>query len=588
MHLPRLSLRVKLLAALLSLVVMCALIAVLAIAKLGSVRDSGDALYADAYVPAAAAGDANAAARDLNLQSVKMEAIVIAKLGPAKGPASPEGQKILADVAADQKILDGVARKLQGIPGELQAPADKLTKAIKHYKDTLDAATAARERGDMAAVARLNPQINPAGLAITAAAQEFGTASARYAHSAREDIVSAEASAKTWILIALGVAALLGVGIALLLSESIRRAVAQILDRLRSLQANDTASLRHGLDAVAQGDLTRRAHVTTEPIAKVGSDEIGDVARMVNEVRDDTAASVESYNRSLDALSELVGSVSQTAGAVSVASQQVASTGEETGRSIGEIAGAVGEVAQGAERQVRMVDDARASADRTAEAAEQARTIAEEGARAAVEATEAMAAVRASSAEVVEAIRSLAGKSDEIGGIVSTIGGIAEQTNLLALNAAIEAARAGEQGRGFAVVAEEVRKLAEESQQAAATIGSLIHEIQQDTTRTVDVVEDGAQRSAAGAEVVEQARDAFARIEASVSDVAARIAEIASATAEVAAVAEQSSASSEQVSASTQETSASTQQIAASAQELARTAQDLEALVGRFRLEHHA
>ena len=99
MHLPRLSLRVKLLAALLSLVVMCALIAVLAIAKLGSVRDSGDALYADAYVPAAAAGDANAAARDLNLQSVKMEAIVIAKAGasldadgiPGRVPVSYRG-----------------------------------------------------------------------------------------------------------------------------------------------------------------------------------------------------------------------------------------------------------------------------------------------------------------------------------------------------------------------------------------------------------------------------------------------------------------------------------------------------------------
>jgi methyl-accepting chemotaxis protein len=206
--------------------------------------------------------------------------------------------------------------------------------------------------------------------------------------------------------------------------------------------------------------------------------------------------------------------------------------------------------------------------------------------------------VRASSADVTAAIRALGDKSGQIGSIVDTIGGIAEQTNLLALNAAIEAARAGEQGRGFAVVAEEVRKLAEESQAAAGSIAGLIADIQGETARAVDVVEDGAQRTAQGAEVVDQARSAFERIGEGVRDMDARVAGIAAAVEQiaasgrrmeedmdaVAAVAEQSSATSEEVSASTQQTSASTQQIAAAAQELATTAQELEALVGRFTL----
>ena len=103
-----------------------------------------------------------------------------------------------------------------------------------------------------------------------------------------------------------------------------------------------------------------------------------------------------------------------------------------------------------------------------------------------------LTAVRAS--EAISRIRCLVGcrrggdrrpgreRSGVIGGIVDTITAIAEQTNLLALNAAIEAARAGDQGRGFAVVAEEVRRLAEQSQGAAARdLGTRSSEIQTET-----------------------------------------------------------------------------------------------------------
>ena len=85
----------------------------------------------------------------------------------------------------------------------------------------------------------------------------------------------------------------------------------------------------------------------------------------------------------------------------------------------------------------------------------------------------------------------LGDRSQEVGQIVDTISGIAGQTNLLALNAAIEAARAGEQGRGFAVVAEEVRKLAEQSQEAAKHIADLISHIQADTEDAVQAMQEG-------------------------------------------------------------------------------------------------
>lgn len=77
-------------------------------------------------------------------------------------------------------------------------------------------------------------------------------------------------------------------------------------------------------------------------------------------------------------------------------------------------------------------------------------------------------------------------KSNSIGSIIATIQEIAHQTNLLSLNASIEAARAGESGRGFAVVAEEIRNLADQSQQAGQKIQGIIEDIQDTTQRTSD------------------------------------------------------------------------------------------------------
>jgi methyl-accepting chemotaxis protein len=414
------------------------------------------------------------------------------------------------------------------------------------------------------------------------------------------------------LLVILLIALLVAVISAFTLARSIRRNVTHVLNRLSSLRDHDAADLTAGLGAFAQGDLTREVSPVTKAISRPGADEIGDVARATNGIRDNFVAMMESYNASRVALSELIGQVAGTSGAVSAASVQMASTSDEAGRAIGEIATAVGEAALGAERQVAAISEARRIADEvvavtgrsaddaasTAQVAEDARRLAGEGADAVGGATAAMASVREASAGATVAIRALGDKSAQIGGIVDTITGIAQQTNLLALNAAIEAARAGEQGRGFAVVAEEVRKLAEESQQAAGSIAGLIADIQAETARAVEVVEDGARRTEEGSGVVEQAREAFHAIGGSVEDVTVRVGAIAAAVeqiaasaremgermTEVASVAEQSSASSEEVSASTEQTSASTQQIAASAHELARTAADLDALVARFTL----
>ncbi len=313
--------------------------------------------------------------------------------------------------------------------------------------------------------------------------------------------------------------------------------------------------------AIAEGDVGQSVDVTNrDEIGQLAAaftqmiDHLGETAAVADRIADGDL-SVEVTARSpqdrlgnafatmITNLRALVGELQAVVETASSSSEQLSATSTEAGRAVGEIALAVSSVAEGAERQSQLIGEARGSS-----------TIAQETARSG----------EATAQRMVTVMNELAEKSARITGIVAAITGIAEQTNLLALNAAIEAARAGEQGRGFAVVAEEVRKLAEESQQAAGSISELIGEIQTASSEAVRVVN-------------EEALSAFRTITEGISGVATTLDEVAS-------VAESTSASAEQVSASSQETSASTEEIAASADELARTAESLQELVNRFSL----
>ncbi|MCB5236041.1 methyl-accepting chemotaxis protein [Niallia circulans] len=180
-------------------------------------------------------------------------------------------------------------------------------------------------------------------------------------------------------------------------------------------------------------------------------------------------------------------------------------------------------------------------------------------------------------------------RSQEIGQFLNVITEIADQTNLLALNAAIEAARAGEAGKGFAVVAEEVRKLAEQSNESAKQIAVLVNEIQKDTLSSVKTMKRVTEEVKDGINITNDTKEKFTIISESMltmsdqmknileaaNKISTNIVEVAGSVDQVTGIAKENSQNSMNVSEASQEQLAAIEEITSSTKSLAKIADDL-------------
>ncbi|ART79328.1 methyl-accepting chemotaxis protein [Oceanisphaera avium] len=174
----------------------------------------------------------------------------------------------------------------------------------------------------------------------------------------------------------------------------------------------------------------------------------------------------------------------------------------------------------------------------TALAADTANTLVTQGTQIGEVTKQSIETLRTTVSDIGRSVSALSAQTTRIASAAQMIEQIADQTNLLALNAAIEAARAGEQGRGFAVVAQEVRNLAQRTQDSTQEIHLIVHELSQRATEAVSIAEQGTHHADVGVERVIESTAMLAGIADSVGEIATMSTQMAAAVEEQAQVAE--------------------------------------------------
>jgi methyl-accepting chemotaxis protein len=316
-------------------------------------------------------------------------------------------------------------------------------------------------------------------------------------------------------------------------------------------------------DITEQGDLTKRVAITS-------GDEIGEMG--------------EYFNAFVSKLQGIIKEVVESATQLSVAAEQMSKVAADTNEGLNrqnsetvqvatamtEMAATVDEIA----RNSQSGSDAASSSDKEAKSGNQAVSIT-------IKTISELAEDVENSAMILE---NLKGDSENISAVLDVIKNIADQTNLLALNAAIEAARAGEQGRGFAVVADEVRTLAQRTQDSTSEIENLISALQKGAESAVNAMQQNRTKAAETVEQAAKAGEFLESITQGVSTILDMNSQIAVSSEEQAAVAQDINRSIVSIQSISDETSVGATQTSESSKEVTILGNRLRNLVEQFRV----
>ena len=483
---------------------------------------------------------------EMNQDVLRIRALTLRLLVNRDPQAVAQNEQKIAEIKTDLHHAEGVYEALIVLPEE-RVLFDRFKVEEQQYLQRQEQVVGLSKANRLEeAIVVVNGEMNQMADQMAVTLRELVNLNKSSANEAARLAQQVFSQSRVWVMVMIGVTALITIGLAVWLTRSI------VLPLAQSLKV---------AQGVASGDLTGEIRLS-------GSDEPARLQQALKSMQ--------------ESLRDTIRRISESSNQLASASEELSCVTEDSTRGLHQQNQEIEQAATAVNQMTVAVEEVASNAVATSQASRESDRIAQQGREQVQQTVVSIEALATDVTANVTQVEALAQKVYGISTVLDVIRSIAEQTNLLALNAAIEAARAGDAGRGFAVVADEVRALAHRTQQSTQEIEQMISGIQQGTDQAVSSMQQSNTRARSTLDIAKSAGMALEEIASAFTLINERNLVIASASEQQAQVAREVDRNLTNIRDLALQSSAGANQTNVASQALSQLAVELNALVGRF------